>query len=97
MYILVSYRKQDIEKLHDVHQGLNALKCIIKNVVWWPWLDNDIEENAKNGTDCKKQRLRLKVSTDEWKEYELWEKLHMDWLCEQVSGNFHVVADSGFG
>ena len=32
VYIRVAYRKQVIEKLHDVHQGVNALKVIVKNV-----------------------------------------------------------------
>ena len=78
MYILIAFRKQVFEKLHDVHQGINALKCIVKNLADSHLMDNDIEQFLKNFTDCNKHRLRLKDSINKWKECGPWERLHMD-------------------
>ena len=94
MYIPVAYRKQVVEKLHDVHQGINALKCIVKNVAWWQLMDNDIEQFVRSCTDCNKHRPRLKESTDKWKEWRPRERLHMDWLYEQECGSALVIADA---
>ncbi|MEL7079444.1 MAG: RNase H-like domain-containing protein [Cyanobacteria bacterium J06582_2] len=97
VFIPVAYRKQVIEKLHDVHQGVNALKCIVKNVAWWPLMDNDIEQFVKNCPECNQHRPRLNDSTDKWNECAPWERLHMDWLYDAEYGNILVIADAGSG
>ena len=97
VYIPIAWRKQDNEKLHDVHQGINALKCIVKNAAWGPIMDNDIEHLVRNCNDCNKQQFRLKDSTEKRKECGPPERLHMDRLCEEESGNVIVIADAGSG
>ena len=59
VFIPNSFRKQVIEKYHDVHQGINALKNLVKNNAWWPFMDNDIEQFVKNSPECSKNRSRL--------------------------------------
>ena len=80
IYIPVTYRKQVSEKLQDVPQGINALKCSVKKAVWWPLMDNKIEQVVKNCTDCYKHLPRLKAFTDNRKECRPWEQFLMDWL-----------------
>ena len=95
--IPIAWRKQDNEKLHDVHQGINALKCFDKNAAWGPILDTDIKHFVRNCNDCNKQQPRLKDSTEKWKECGPPERLHMNRLCEEESGNVLVIADAGSG
>ena len=60
-------------------------------------MDNDIEKFVKICNVCSKHRPTLKDSTDKWKEYGPWERLHTDWLYEQENGNVPVIADAGSG
>ena len=64
VFIQITCRKQMIEKFHYVHQGINALKILVKNNAWWPFMDNDIEQFVKNCPECSKNRPRLTDSTD---------------------------------
>ena len=97
VFIPNTFRKQVIEKFHDVHQGINALKILVKNNAWWPFMDNDIEQFVKNCPECCKNRPRLIDSTDKWEECAPWERLHMDWLYEAEHGNILIIADAGSG
>ena len=97
VFIPVTYRKQKIENFHDVHQGISALKNLVKNNAWWPFMDNDIEQFVKNCAECNQHRPRLNDCTDKWSECKPWERLHMDWLYDAEYGNILVIADAGSG
>ena len=95
VFMPITCRKQVIDKFHDVHQGINALKNLVKNNAWWLFMDNDIEQFVKNCPECSKNRPRLIDSTDKWEECAPWERLHMDWLYEAEHGNILIIADAG--
>ena len=97
MYILVAYQKQVIENRYDIHQGVKALKSIVKNIAWWPLMDNYNELLLKKCTVCSRHRPRLNDSTDKWEECGPWERLHMEWLYKHKYGNVLVTADAGSG
>ena len=59
VFIPFTYRKQVIEKFHDVHRGINALKKMVRKNASWPFLDNDIEQFVENCPECSKNRSRL--------------------------------------
>ena len=96
VFIPITNRNQVIENFHDVHQGINALKNLVKNF-WWLFTDNDIEQFVKNCPECGKNRPRLTDFTDKWEECAPWERLNMDWLYEADNGNFLIIADAGSG
>ena len=54
VFIPITRWKQVIENFHDVHQGINASKYLVKNTAWWPFMDNDIEQFVKNCPECSK-------------------------------------------
>ena len=97
VFIPITCQKQVIDKLHDVHQGINALKNLVKNNAWWPFMDNDVEQFVKNCPECSKNRPRLIDSTDKWEECAPWERLHMDWIYEAEHGNILIIAEAGSG
>ena len=82
IFIPITFRKQVIEKFHDVHQGTKALKNLVKHNALWPFMGSDIEQFVKNCAECSKNRPRLTDSTDKWEECAPRERLHMDWLYE---------------
>ena len=63
-FIPTTCRKEVMEKFHDVHQRINASKNLVKNIVWWLFMDNDIEQFVENCPECSKNRPKLTDSTD---------------------------------
>ena len=68
VFIPITCQRQVIEKFHEVHQGINALKILVKNNALWPVIDNNFEQFVKNCPECSKNRPRLTDSTDKWEE-----------------------------
>lgn len=67
-------QKSILEELHLNHLGVVKMKSIARNHVWWPNIDKDIEEIAKNCIICAEQRPMPKKS-----------RLHM-WNGRRVLG-----------
>ena len=46
-------RTQVLDELHDSHTGMSKMKMLVRACVWWPNLDNDIEQLAKCCPNCQ--------------------------------------------
>lgn len=45
-----------LEMLHEVHQGMSAMKSTARSYFWWPGLDKDIGMTAKL---CETKQTKL--------------------------------------
>ena len=52
-------RKAVLEELHETHLGANKMKALARGYIWWPKMDEDIEEVAK----CCSRPLTTKSPT----------------------------------
>ena len=43
-----------LEELHETHLGTNKMKGLARGYVWWPKMDEDIEELVKCCESCQK-------------------------------------------
>ena len=66
------YRVRILEELHECHPGMCRMKALAQSYVWWPGLDEDIEEQVRHCMECaesaqlpKKQPLLLWPWTSE--------------------------------
>ena len=66
LYIPVAYRKPVIEKLHETHQGITALECLVKNAAGWSLMGQDIENFVKHCEECKRTRPQLNLNWVRW-------------------------------
>ena len=46
-------RDKITRELHTGHPGITCMKALARSFVWWPQIDNDLEELVKNCDDCK--------------------------------------------
>ncbi len=50
--ILPQGRSQITEQLHEGHPGVSRMKNLARSFVWWPGIDNDLEERVKLCESC---------------------------------------------
>ncbi|XP_066955293.1 uncharacterized protein [Macrobrachium rosenbergii] len=58
-----SLRRRVLEELHEDHMGIVKTKSKAMSYVWWPGLDNDIEQMTSTGTTPSSLFLQREVRT----------------------------------
>ena len=89
------YRNHILEELHECHPGMCRMKALARSNVWWPGLDEDIEDKVRHCMECaesaqlpKKQPLLLWPWTS-----EPMQRVHADFF-EINKQMFHILVDS---
>ena len=49
-------RVRVIEELHEGHPGVSRMKSLARSVVWWPQMDQEIEDKVKSCSSCQSTR-----------------------------------------
>jgi hypothetical protein len=49
-------RRKVLEELHEAHSGVAHTKAYARFYVWWPKLDNDIEDLTRNCVSCQENQ-----------------------------------------
>ncbi|XP_026742884.1 uncharacterized protein K02A2.6-like [Trichoplusia ni] len=73
-------RKQILDEIHDGHLGMNKMKNLSRNYVYWPSLDKDIEEVCRACPACRAVRdAPPHAPLHPW-EFPLhpWQRVHAD-------------------
>ncbi|XP_058985915.1 uncharacterized protein K02A2.6 [Musca domestica] len=89
-------RGRILAMLHEIHQGITAMKAIARSYFWWPGLDKDIEILAKGCEKCCQQSRSPPVAEPKsWPETQRpWSRLHLDYAGPFLGTNFLIVVDS---
>lgn len=75
-------RANVLKELHVNHFGINKMKALARSYFWWPNLDSQIEELAKNCNICSKFRNVIQKSVLKpwpWPK-KAWTRIHVDFL-----------------
>ena len=51
-----------LQELHLGHSGMARMKALARTVIWWPKIDENIEEMVKGCTECQKMRANPTVA-----------------------------------
>lgn len=89
-------RKQILEELHDSHPGVTRMKSIARGVVWWPGIDQDLEEEVKHCQQCQTNQAspaRIPLHPWEWPDRP-WARVHVDHAGPFLGKHFLVVVDA---
>ena len=75
-----SLRKHVLDMLHEAHCGISKTKAVARAYVWWPALDQDVEQLTKSCNACSNQRKNPPATQLHPWEYptRAWCRLHVD-------------------
>ena len=89
-------RTQVLNELHEAHTGASKMKMLARAYVWWPKLDSDIEQLAKNCTTCQATSSsppKAPLHPWEWPARP-WSRLHLDFAGPFLGHMFLVLVDA---
>ena len=84
-----------LRELHWEHPGICAMKAIARTCVWWPKMDEEIEEEVKRYSVCQSVRKSPpSAPLIPWKwATRPFQRIHID-FCQKGSDYFLVAIDS---
>ncbi len=84
-----------LQEIHEGHIGLCRMKSLTRSFVWWPRLDQDLEEVVKTCTACQSIRNKpAHVMSHPWIYPDApWTRLHVD-FAEFKGKQYLVVIDA---
>ena len=79
---LYKCRERIVKELNDSHPGISCIKSLAREYVWWPGLDQQLEEQVRNCATCQQARNKPAAALLhhwEWPERQ-WVRLHIDYV-----------------
>lgn len=93
--IPVDLRCKVLEHLHVGHNGINVMKAEARSWVWWPRMDQDIEEVTKCCDICFKNFSTTAKPVLSWPSANSpWSRVHIDYAGPLDHKYFLVMVDS---
>ncbi|KAJ0172395.1 hypothetical protein K1T71_001098 [Dendrolimus kikuchii] len=90
-----SLQEQVLSEIHEGHLGINKMKNIARNYVYWPYLDKHIEETCRSCDACRTVRdSPAHAPLHPW-EFPLypWQRLHAD-FADCGGKRYLIVVDA---
>ncbi len=89
-------RAQIMEELHETHPGGSRMKSLARSYVWWPGLDQDLENKVKACTHCQtNQNMPQPAPLHPWEWPDRpWSRLHLDFAGPVMGQMFLIMVDA---
>ncbi|XP_033014676.1 uncharacterized protein K02A2.6-like [Lacerta agilis] len=89
-------RQRVLEALHEGHPGIVRMKALARSYVWWPKMDEAIEEWVRKCCPCQESRPAMpQAPVHPWEvTKEPWSRLHVDFAGPFQGQTFLIVVDS---
>ena len=84
-----------LEELHECHPGMCRMKELARSFVWWPGIDQDIEDKVRFCVDCVNTQSSPKAVTLLFWPWSTapWQRIHVD-FAEVKGQQFLIIVDS---
>jgi transposase InsO family protein len=89
-------RQYIMNELHEAHPGISKMKALARSYVWWPNMDQELEDKVKHCGQCQVHRKAPPLAPLhpwEWPN-EPWERLHLDYAGPFMGHMFLIVVDA---
>lgn len=92
----VSLRNQILNPLHESHMGTTKMKSLARSYVWWPGLNNEIQQITKKCETCTNIRQSPPKSVLKVWDYQdkPFDRIHIDYLGPIFNKHVLVVIDA---
>lgn len=95
--VIIPAQLQDrmLLELHECHPGMSRMKALARSFVWWPGLDEDIEDAVRSCPTCIETRHTppvVPLLLWPWAT-EPWQRVHID-FAEIKGQQFLLLVDS---
>ena len=90
------YQAQLLEELHSEYQGVSRMKAIARSYLWWPGLDKELEECARNCHECQSVKNSPAVAPLHpwlWPS-KPWQRVHIDFAGPFQNKMYLIVIDA---
>ncbi|XP_054267315.1 uncharacterized protein K02A2.6-like [Macrosteles quadrilineatus] len=90
-----THRKEVLLMLHAEHPGESKMKALARSYVWWPKIDQEIEEMVKECKICQVTRKSATVAPLQpwsWPKHN-WQRIHLD-FAQYEGKDFLLIVDS---
>ncbi|XP_052566467.1 uncharacterized protein K02A2.6-like [Culex pipiens pallens] len=89
------FRSQILRQFHRGHPGMVRMKAIARSFVYWPGLDNEIEDFVKRCNPCSiAGKAPTKTCLESWPTpSKPWSRIHIDYAGPVDGVYFLVVVD----
>ena len=94
--IPTKYRDATLDQIHEGHLGIVKMKSIARSHVYWPHIDDQIEQKAKRCSSCSHIRnvpARASLHPWEW-PHKPWQRIHMDFAGPFLNHMFLIIVDA---
>ncbi|XP_018402050.1 PREDICTED: uncharacterized protein K02A2.6-like [Cyphomyrmex costatus] len=91
------FHQQILKQLHKGHPGMERMKIIARSYVYWPRIDQQIEEFVRNCRNCAlAAKSPIKVPLSSWSLPEKpWQRVHID-FAGPLNGEYYFVLVDAF-
>ena len=89
-------RQSVLGELHDTHLGASKMKSLARAYIWWPKMDNNIENLAKSCHTCQQSSAHpTKAPLHPWEwPSQPWSRLHLDFAGPFLGHMYLVLVDA---
>lgn len=90
------FRKRVLQQLHKGHPGVERMRSIARQYVYWPYVDEDIAKLVKTCTECAAvAKTDRKTTLESWPAPEKpWQRVHLDYAGPQDGWYYLILVDS---
>ncbi|XP_064089181.1 uncharacterized protein K02A2.6-like [Macrobrachium nipponense] len=90
------YRIQILEELRGGHQGIVRMKGLARLHVWWPNIDQDIENTVQGCSACQAtQPMPTRAEGNPWKwPSGPWKRVHVDFVGPFLGQMYLIMIDA---
>ena len=94
--VLEKLQSHVLNELLTGHLGVVKMKALARSYIWWPGIDNDIEQSAKHCKGCEQcQNMPKQAPLHPWEWPSTpWQRVHVDYVGPFSWYNYLVVIDA---
>ena len=89
-------RASMLSELHEAHPGSSRMKALARSYIWWPKMDQDIEDLVKGCQTCQENRASpttAPLHPWQWPS-ESWSRIHIDFAGPYLGHTYLVIVDA---